>query len=67
MFCFTIAAAAPRKTRGQLSKLIDADYYGYRDDEDGTLLPGEREDEEKCEYHDSSRILTTGWNAVEPV
>ncbi|XP_065183618.1 pre-mRNA-splicing factor ISY1 homolog isoform X2 [Sycon ciliatum] len=40
------APAAPRKTRGQLNRLIDTDYYGYRDDEDGTLEPHEREVEE---------------------
>ncbi|KAH8395757.1 hypothetical protein KR215_000580, partial [Drosophila sulfurigaster] len=29
----------PRKTRGELMKDIDAEYYGYRDDEDGVLIP----------------------------
>lgn len=29
----------PRKTRAELMKDIDADYYGYRDDDDGILLP----------------------------
>lgn len=34
-----------RVTRGQLAKKIDADYYGYRDDEDGDLGPLEAEAE----------------------
>ncbi|XP_025832051.1 pre-mRNA-splicing factor ISY1 homolog [Agrilus planipennis] len=29
----------PRKTRAELMKDIDADYYGYRDDDDGILVP----------------------------
>jgi len=28
-----------RKTRGQLMKGIDADYYGYRDEDDGVIVP----------------------------
>lgn len=32
---------APRKTRTELMKDIDADYYGYRDDDDGILIPFE--------------------------
>ncbi len=39
----TAAPTAKRKTRGDLFKRIDADYYGYRDDEDGILLPLEAE------------------------
>ena len=35
----------PRKTRGELMKDIDADYYGYRDDDDGVLIPLERLEE----------------------
>lgn len=30
-----------RKTRHQLYKHIDADYYGFRDEEDGTLVKAE--------------------------
>lgn len=29
----------PRKTRAELMKDIDAEYYGYRDDDDGILIP----------------------------
>jgi len=36
---------APRKTRGELMKDVDADYYGYRDDDDGILEPLEKEAE----------------------
>nr|CAB3257060.1 pre-mRNA-splicing factor ISY1 homolog [Phallusia mammillata] len=35
-----------QKTRGQLMKFIDADYYGYRDEDDGVIVPLERELEE---------------------
>jgi hypothetical protein len=37
------APAPPRKTRGELMKNIDADYYGYRDEDDGVLVPLEKE------------------------
>ncbi|CAG8574396.1 6807_t:CDS:2 [Paraglomus occultum] len=33
----------PKRTRFDLYKNVDADYYGYRDEEDGTLLEYERE------------------------
>ncbi|CAF4200539.1 unnamed protein product, partial [Adineta steineri] len=35
----------PKKHRGEMLKNIDADYYGYMDDDDGLLIPAE----EKCE------------------
>lgn len=42
----------PRKTRAELMKDIDADYYGYMDDDDGILIPleqkAEQEAKEKC-------------------
>jgi len=37
--------APPRKTRAELMKDIDADYYGYRDEDDGILVPLEQEEE----------------------
>lgn len=46
-----IAAPAPaRKTRGELMKDVDADYYGYRDEDDGILVPLEQEEEKKGIY-----------------
>ncbi|XP_050418011.1 pre-mRNA-splicing factor ISY1 homolog [Patella vulgata] len=33
---------APRRTRAELMKDIDADYYGYRDEDDGRILPMEQ-------------------------
>ncbi|XP_051528292.1 pre-mRNA-splicing factor ISY1 homolog isoform X2 [Myxocyprinus asiaticus] len=33
----------PRKTRAELMKDIDAEYYGYRDEDDGALVPLEQE------------------------
>ena len=35
----------PKKSRAELMKDIDADYYGYRDDDDGILIPLETEAE----------------------
>lgn len=40
--------AKVRKTRGQLMKGIDADYYGYRDEDDGVIVPLEDEAEQKA-------------------
>ncbi|GBC00411.1 hypothetical protein RclHR1_03850009 [Rhizophagus clarus] len=45
---FEQEAPSPQKrTRFDLYKNVDADYYGYRDEEDGTLLEYEREIENK--------------------
>lgn len=44
MFIF-VAAPPPRKTRAELMKEIDAEYYGYRDEDDGVLVPLEQEEE----------------------
>lgn len=38
----------PRKTRAELMKDIDADYYGYRDEDDGLIAPLEQETEKKA-------------------
>lgn len=38
----------PRKTRAELMKDIDADYYGYRDEDDGILIPLEEEEQKKA-------------------
>ncbi|XP_067683526.1 pre-mRNA-splicing factor ISY1 homolog isoform X2 [Haliotis asinina] len=38
----------PRKTRAELMKDIDADYYGYRDEDDGILIPQEQEVEKQA-------------------
>lgn len=35
------------RTRGEISKNITPDYYGYRDEDDGTLVPAEQEGEEE--------------------
>lgn len=42
---FFIAPSQPQKTRADLMKDIDAEYYGYRDDDDGVLIPLEHEQE----------------------
>ena len=45
--CICVAMKGPRKTRSELAELVDADYYGYRDEEDGILVPLEQQEEEK--------------------
>ena len=48
MICiFDIAPKSARKTRGELAKFVDADYYGYRDEDDGVIVPLEQEEEKK--------------------
>lgn len=39
---------AMRKTRGDLMKEVDAEYYGYRDEDDGVLLPLEAKYEKQA-------------------
>lgn len=41
------AEEANKKTRYDLYKMIDADYYGYRDEDDGRLVKLERKEEKK--------------------
>ena len=40
-------AESKKKSRGELYKLVGADYYGYRDDDDGLLVKMEAVSEEK--------------------
>ncbi|XP_061544334.1 pre-mRNA-splicing factor ISY1 homolog [Phycodurus eques] len=37
-----------RKTRGELMKDVDAEYYGYRDEDDGVLVPLELQHEKRA-------------------
>jgi pre-mRNA-splicing factor ISY1 len=65
------APDAPRKTRAELYKNIDADYYGYRDEDDGLLLKLEAEQEKQVlaeavsEWNDLQR-QKLGNSFVEP-
>jgi pre-mRNA-splicing factor ISY1 len=43
----SVAPKAARRTRGELAKFVDADYYGYRDEDDGVIVPLEQEEERK--------------------
>lgn len=36
---------APRKTKAELLKCVDCDYFGYRDEDDGVILPLEAQSE----------------------
>lgn len=38
----------PRKSRADLMRNVDADYYGYMDDDDGLLIPLEKTEEENA-------------------
>jgi len=44
----THEAPSSKKTRAELMKDIDAHYYGFRDDDDGALVPLEMEAEKKA-------------------
>ena len=46
-YFIVVAPPPPRKTRAELMKDIDADYYGYRDEDDGVIAPLEQEVEKK--------------------
>lgn len=46
---------APRKTRKQLFKDIQPDYYGWRDEEDGMLLLAEQEAEHEAAQKEIAR------------
>merc|ERR1719401_3171759 len=58
LFEADVAPEAPRKTRKQLFKNIQPDYYGWRDEEDGMLLLAEQEAE-----HDAVRKEVARWKA----
>lgn len=45
---FLLALPPPRKTRAELMKAIDFEYYGYLDEDDGVIVPLEQEYEKKC-------------------
>merc|ERR1712157_547937 len=51
---------APRKTRKQLFKDIQPDYYGWRDEEDGMLLLAEQEFEHEAVQKELAR-----WKAAQ--
>jgi len=48
----------PKKNRSDLMRNVDADYYGYMDDDDGLLIPHE----ERCEK-DAIRKKVDEWKA----
>ena len=67
----TIAQKLPRKTRAELAKDVDADYYGYRDEDDGVITPLEQEEEKKGDgiqihtaWHEKSVVpcIVTSYN-----
>lgn len=55
----------PRKTRGELMREIDADYYGYRDDDDGILIPIEEREEKAAIENAVNRWKQRGDNPNE--
>lgn len=56
-----------KKQRGELRKNVDADYYGYRDEDDGMLLEYEEAQEEIAmgrTIQDKSGEPEEGWSAI---
>lgn len=56
-----------KKQRGELRKNVDADYYGYRDEDDGILLEYEEAQEEIAmgrTIQDKSGEPEEGWSAI---
>uniref|UniRef100_A0A2K6GI40 Pre-mRNA-splicing factor ISY1 homolog n=1 Tax=Propithecus coquereli TaxID=379532 RepID=A0A2K6GI40_PROCO len=47
------ALPPPRKTRAELMKAIDFEYYGYLDEDDGVIVPLEQEYEKKSDEEGS--------------
>ena len=59
--------APTKKPRSELRKNVDADYYGYRDEEDGSLLEYEETQEEIAmgrTIQDSSGEPKEGWTPI---
>ncbi len=44
---YILAPKSARRNRGELAKFVDADYYGYRDEDDGLIVPIEQEEEKR--------------------
>lgn len=55
---FILAPATVRKTRTELMKEIDADYYGYRDEDDGIIVPMEQEQEKQGIFLQNYTLIT---------
>jgi pre-mRNA-splicing factor ISY1 len=56
-----------RKQRSELRKNVDADYYGYRDEDDGLLVEYEEAQEEVAMGHtikDESGEAEEGWTPI---
>jgi ribosomal protein S26 len=58
LLCFRLASGSSKKNRGEMMKYVDANYYGYMDDDDGLLIPSE----EKCE-REAIRKKVEQWKA----
>jgi pre-mRNA-splicing factor ISY1 len=51
--------ARPKRTRAQITKGLDADYYGYRDDDDGVLVDLEEQAEQRMREEARERWQAT--------
>merc|ERR1712217_171329 len=58
LFEVEVVPPAPRKTRKQLFKNIQPDYYGWRDEEEGMLLLAEQQAE-----HEAIQKEVARWKA----
>jgi pre-mRNA-splicing factor ISY1 len=54
--CFHAAIEEQPKSRAEMHRTVDADYYGYRDEDDGKLLAFEQELGDEREYMQTSRL-----------
>ena len=60
MLPFLVALPPPRKTRAELMKAIDFEYYGYLDEDDGVIVPLEQEYEKKRMSEGTSLYVAMG-------
>lgn len=58
------APTLKEKSRAELLRNVDADYYGYRDEEDGTLLEYEQEQEELGKDRNATRNTPVIWTSL---
>jgi pre-mRNA-splicing factor ISY1 len=59
--------ASTKKQRGELRRNVDADYFGYRDEDDGLLLEYEETQEEIAmgrTIQDTGGEPDEGWSAI---
>ena len=70
LFEQTAKEATQEKKRGDLLRKVDADYYGYLDDDDGLLIPLEKVEEQRAirrinqEWEEKGAVMNR-WNDMD--